>query len=803
MSSWNAFLTNVSAPAPAPAPALTTALTTTPAITTAPAPATAPAVVEPVLSNRHLLLVESTNTISKTEIASAKYDDVDVIYVTRETLYEVYDQMMAFRTMWRSVNLLFHGSANLEDQSISIFGMKMSMNRNIMMNDPQVKGLIRFIKAISLMAHESIYIYTCAVGIADGLKELCIHLDDSCGLKNGIFLSTDNTGNPPSGNWRIEWGTKRGFLVDGLHDNEIEHAQNDLFSDLSGLTFTLLITSTLYNSSSAVYSSDIDYSLTIANSFERDTNNRPKHTIMIPYMGRTDKSNWSARFPYYGHDWNGWNSQFNTWTYSPSVSNYNNARITYVACDADGEPIFLPWDFITQDEFNGTYTDTNGNIKSTTRSLDYINFQQDGNVDYDRIIRITNKTPITQIRSWKACVMYVRMQLRGNGNIEAMEHSRTNVTIFIPNNGTLTPKTFEFNPLTTCPLLLVQRQTINSSGELAIGGIERQYIIDNDYGAYKEVYLPMFFNISDHLYRNNATNPTAYTTTSMNAYFRCRWLAYRENYFSPDTNIVIQSAISSDTTPIVYKQTTVDIPNITYDYESYKHTAVKNNIKQAISLKMKAQDRPDSLSNIRGFMSGYFAYQTLNYYEYWENLGFNKWYADSAKKAFDNYDRVYTNDITQSELGRVLVGLDANDNIIFSKKGKISTHSKDYPNNLVYWRPARICLDVADSKYSAEKSSHSYIEVLSRDGKTITRNFFVPNVGNTQFCPFICHTIGTKTDWFVNYLVKERVPWWVPIEHAGVIAGLSTSPGKEVLFDIEDDIMYRLEDTMDDYDKIL
>jgi hypothetical protein len=231
MSSWSEFLANVTTPLPAYAPA--------PApVTPAPAPAPAPA-VEPILSNRHLLLVESIDTISKTEIAASKYDDVDVIYVTRETLYEVYDQMAAYKTTWRSVNLLFHGSASLDDQSISIFGMKMSMNRNIMMKDPQVQGMARFISAISLMAHDSVYIYTCAVGIADGLKELCIHLDEVCGLTNGIFLSTNNTGQPPSGDWRIEWGTKRGFLVDGLHDNEIEHAQNDLFRDISKLTFEL------------------------------------------------------------------------------------------------------------------------------------------------------------------------------------------------------------------------------------------------------------------------------------------------------------------------------------------------------------------------------------------------------------------------------------------------------------------------------------------------------------------------------------------------------------------------------------
>jgi hypothetical protein len=190
-------------------------------------------------STRHLLLVEAKDNISREEIAIAKYDRVDVIYVSRETLYQVSDKMKLFNIKWRSVNMLFHGSADLEEDSICIFGIKMSMNRNIMMSDPNVQGLINFTKAVCQYTDDSLYVYTCAVGVVDGLKELCLRLDKECNLKSGIFLSTNTTGNGAGQDWNIEWGTKYGFLTNGVQTNEIEHASVALFRDIKKLTFTL------------------------------------------------------------------------------------------------------------------------------------------------------------------------------------------------------------------------------------------------------------------------------------------------------------------------------------------------------------------------------------------------------------------------------------------------------------------------------------------------------------------------------------------------------------------------------------
>ena len=188
---------------------------------------------------RHLLLVESKDDIPKSEIAIAKCSNVDVIYVTRETLFQVCDVMRQYNTRWRSINLLFHGSANLGEQSISIFNVKMSMNRNIMMYDPNVRRFSDLMKAVAKFADESLFIYTCAVGIVDGLKELCIRIDDDCKLTKGVFLSTNTTGNAPNSDWNIEWGTKLGFLTDGISANEIQHAEINLFRDISKLTFVL------------------------------------------------------------------------------------------------------------------------------------------------------------------------------------------------------------------------------------------------------------------------------------------------------------------------------------------------------------------------------------------------------------------------------------------------------------------------------------------------------------------------------------------------------------------------------------
>jgi len=230
MSSWSEFLANVSSPT----------LSSTTMV---------PYVASPV-ANRHLLLVEVADNISRIEIAQSKRESTDVIYVSRETLPLIHSQMADFNLKWRSINLLFHGSADVEEKSITMFGVKMGMDRNIMMEDPNVINLVRLLKTISVFASDGIYIYTCAIGMIDGLKELCIHLDKACNLKHGIYLSTNNTGQAPNGDWRMEWGTKTGFLIDGVNTNAIEHAQNNLFDDISGLTFELaLLTATTGNTS--------------------------------------------------------------------------------------------------------------------------------------------------------------------------------------------------------------------------------------------------------------------------------------------------------------------------------------------------------------------------------------------------------------------------------------------------------------------------------------------------------------------------------------------------------------------------
>ena len=193
---------------------------------------------------RHLLLVESMRVgdpgyISKEEIAKAKYADVDVVYVIRENMWTTLQTIDDYKTKWASINLLFHGAADSTDSSISIFGVKMSMNRNIMMNDKNVLEMKRYIEQLSRYTNNSIYIYCCAIGFADGLKELCMKIHKKCELSEGIFVSTDATGNGVGQNWDVEWGSKYGFLTKRLNDNNIQHAIKDLFKDLSLLTFEL------------------------------------------------------------------------------------------------------------------------------------------------------------------------------------------------------------------------------------------------------------------------------------------------------------------------------------------------------------------------------------------------------------------------------------------------------------------------------------------------------------------------------------------------------------------------------------
>lgn len=199
--------------------------------------------------NRHLLLVESTepsavNYISKEQIAMAKNANIDVLYVIRENMWNVLSAIDDYKVKWTSINVLFHGNSNIIDNSISVFGVKMSMNRYIMKMDRNVINMTLYFERLSSYTKHSIYIYTCAVGFADGLKELCNILHKKCQLTEGIFLSTDITGNDVNldgtkQNWNVEWGAKYGFLTKGIHDNNIEHATKDLFQDISLLTFTL------------------------------------------------------------------------------------------------------------------------------------------------------------------------------------------------------------------------------------------------------------------------------------------------------------------------------------------------------------------------------------------------------------------------------------------------------------------------------------------------------------------------------------------------------------------------------------
>jgi hypothetical protein len=196
------------------------------------------------LCGRHLLLVESVDPtnpgyISKEEISKAKQADVDVVYVTRESMWTTLQTIDDYKTKWLSINLLFHGAADSTDSSISIFGVKMSMNRNIMMEDQNVRDIQKYIKALSRYTTDSIYIYCCAIGFADGLKELCSKLHKKCELREGIFVSTDVTGNGLGENWNVEWGSKYGFLTPKLNDNNIQHAVKDLFRDIKALTFSL------------------------------------------------------------------------------------------------------------------------------------------------------------------------------------------------------------------------------------------------------------------------------------------------------------------------------------------------------------------------------------------------------------------------------------------------------------------------------------------------------------------------------------------------------------------------------------
>jgi hypothetical protein len=141
---------------------------------------------------------------------------------------------------WKTINILFHGNADNQDQTIDVFNVKMSLNRNLMNKDPNVIYLKQLIQNLIDYTYDSIYIYTCSVGVIDGLKELCLIIDENSSLKNGIFLSTDVTGNGKNQNWFVEWGTRYGYLTDDKDCNEMNHASINLFNNIDVLTFSLI-----------------------------------------------------------------------------------------------------------------------------------------------------------------------------------------------------------------------------------------------------------------------------------------------------------------------------------------------------------------------------------------------------------------------------------------------------------------------------------------------------------------------------------------------------------------------------------
>jgi len=187
---------------------------------------------------RHLLIVENTTNISQSEINQSKFPDVDVVYISKYQLKNILEIIHTFKIKWKTINILFHGTVT-DDSNIDIFNVKMSMNRNLFNADPNVTGLTDLMYGISNFATESLFVYTCSVGVTDGLKELCLNVSKRTLLEKGIFLSTNDTGNQSPADWIIEWSTNRGYLNDDNDNNEMHHAEINLFKNIEALTFTL------------------------------------------------------------------------------------------------------------------------------------------------------------------------------------------------------------------------------------------------------------------------------------------------------------------------------------------------------------------------------------------------------------------------------------------------------------------------------------------------------------------------------------------------------------------------------------
>jgi len=199
------------------------------------------------------LLIFNNHELDYSAFSGQLYDDVDVISIHRSNIETLPDKINAKGKHWKSISLLFHGDANLDQQTITMLGVTMTTDRNIADADPHVQIMVSLLPTFAECC-DILYLYSCTVGLTDGLKELCIkHGGD---IKGGIILNTtetgattlDSSGNPildkngnPIHDWTMKWGTKNGYLVskDKQDSKIMKHAQRCLFLDVNQLNFSL------------------------------------------------------------------------------------------------------------------------------------------------------------------------------------------------------------------------------------------------------------------------------------------------------------------------------------------------------------------------------------------------------------------------------------------------------------------------------------------------------------------------------------------------------------------------------------
>lgn len=213
-------------------------------------------------ATRHLLLIQDVASIDKQQITECKHGNVDVIYMTSDYTKLIEDQIKKNGSYWKSVNLICHAGVSESSQTITMFNNEMSVNKDLLDNDPNTQGLRNLLILLSGYTH-SIYIFSCNLGSLDGFKKMCIDVDTQCKIRDGIFIKSDKTGNPiwidtsisiPNGvaphlytqrnvggdGWTVDWGTQQGYMENNSSFvNYTNHAQTNLFRNISELTFIL------------------------------------------------------------------------------------------------------------------------------------------------------------------------------------------------------------------------------------------------------------------------------------------------------------------------------------------------------------------------------------------------------------------------------------------------------------------------------------------------------------------------------------------------------------------------------------